>query len=179
MVTKPSAEQTQDFSIHNEDFPALPGPNYKDTTLNNDESKTVSVSQWTLALHPPPPFWKYLKKGCASSKLFRFVFFVCRTWTPQARARPAQTGPSSPETKLPQHRTTTRRKGSRCCLMVRPLCQSYHSSPIETSLPIHTRWVRQFGSTLNLMLNGEKTISVWCISNDWNDCISAPDDVIA
>lgn len=44
MVTKPSAEQTQDFSIHNEDFPALPGPNYKDTTLNNDESKTVSVS---------------------------------------------------------------------------------------------------------------------------------------
>lgn len=45
MVTKPSAEQTQDFSIHNEDFPALPGPNYKDTTLNNDESKTVSASQ--------------------------------------------------------------------------------------------------------------------------------------
>uniref|UniRef100_A0A3P9IN44 CCR4-NOT transcription complex subunit 2 n=1 Tax=Oryzias latipes TaxID=8090 RepID=A0A3P9IN44_ORYLA len=26
MVTKPSTEQTQDFSIHNEDFPALPGP---------------------------------------------------------------------------------------------------------------------------------------------------------
>lgn len=40
MVTKPSTEQTQDFSIHNEDFPALPGPNYKDTTLtNNEESK--------------------------------------------------------------------------------------------------------------------------------------------
>lgn len=45
MVTKPSTEQTQDFSIHNEDFPALPGPNYKDATLNNDESKTVSVSR--------------------------------------------------------------------------------------------------------------------------------------
>lgn len=44
MVTKPSTEQTQDFSIHNEDFPALPGPNYKDPTLNNDDSKTVSVS---------------------------------------------------------------------------------------------------------------------------------------
>lgn len=45
MVTKPSTEQTQDFSIHNEDFPALPGPNYKDTTLtNNEESKAVSVS---------------------------------------------------------------------------------------------------------------------------------------
>uniref|UniRef100_A0A8C6VZS8 CCR4-NOT transcription complex subunit 2 n=1 Tax=Nothobranchius furzeri TaxID=105023 RepID=A0A8C6VZS8_NOTFU len=29
-----------DFSIHNEDFPALPGSNYKDTTLNNDDSKT-------------------------------------------------------------------------------------------------------------------------------------------
>uniref|UniRef100_A0A8D3ACN3 CCR4-NOT transcription complex subunit 2 n=1 Tax=Scophthalmus maximus TaxID=52904 RepID=A0A8D3ACN3_SCOMX len=40
MVTKPSTEQTQDFSIHNEDFPALPGPNYKDPSLNNDDSKT-------------------------------------------------------------------------------------------------------------------------------------------
>lgn len=44
MVTKPSTDQTQDFSIHNEDFPALPGPNYKDPTLNNDDSKTVSES---------------------------------------------------------------------------------------------------------------------------------------
>lgn len=45
MVTKPSSEQTQDFSIHNEDFPALPGPNYKDTTLtSNEETKAVSVS---------------------------------------------------------------------------------------------------------------------------------------
>uniref|UniRef100_A0A8C9WNR9 CCR4-NOT transcription complex subunit 2 n=1 Tax=Scleropages formosus TaxID=113540 RepID=A0A8C9WNR9_SCLFO len=40
MVTKPSNEQSQDFSIHNEDFPALPGPNYKDPTLNNDDSKS-------------------------------------------------------------------------------------------------------------------------------------------
>ncbi|XP_045066498.1 LOW QUALITY PROTEIN: CCR4-NOT transcription complex subunit 2 [Coregonus clupeaformis] len=40
MVTKPSNEQSQDFSIHNEDFPALPGPNYKDATSNNDDSKT-------------------------------------------------------------------------------------------------------------------------------------------
>lgn len=44
MVTKPSTEQTQDFSIHNEDFPALPGPNYKDPSLNNDDNKTVSES---------------------------------------------------------------------------------------------------------------------------------------
>lgn len=45
MVTKPSTEQSQDFSIHNEDFPALPGPNYKDPTLSTDDSKTVSVAQ--------------------------------------------------------------------------------------------------------------------------------------
>lgn len=43
MVTKPSSEQSQDFSIHNEDFPALPGPNYqtKDPTSTNEDSKTV------------------------------------------------------------------------------------------------------------------------------------------
>ena len=43
MVTKPSSEQSQDFSIHNEDFPALPGPNYqtKDPTSHNEDSKTV------------------------------------------------------------------------------------------------------------------------------------------
>uniref|UniRef100_A0AAY4BGZ4 CCR4-NOT transcription complex subunit 2 n=1 Tax=Denticeps clupeoides TaxID=299321 RepID=A0AAY4BGZ4_9TELE len=29
-----------DFSIHNEDFPALPGPNYKDPTSSNDDSKS-------------------------------------------------------------------------------------------------------------------------------------------
>uniref|UniRef100_A0A7N8X7R3 CCR4-NOT transcription complex subunit 2 n=1 Tax=Mastacembelus armatus TaxID=205130 RepID=A0A7N8X7R3_9TELE len=42
MVTKPSSEQSQDFSIHNEDFPALPGPNYqtKDPTSTNEDSKT-------------------------------------------------------------------------------------------------------------------------------------------
>lgn len=44
MVTKPSNEQSQDFSIHNEDFPALPGPNYKDPTLSTDESKSVSIA---------------------------------------------------------------------------------------------------------------------------------------
>ncbi|XP_056595413.1 CCR4-NOT transcription complex subunit 2 isoform X1 [Triplophysa dalaica] len=46
MVTKPSNEQSQDFSIHNEDFPALPGPNYKDPTLSTDESKSVVLSQF-------------------------------------------------------------------------------------------------------------------------------------
>ncbi|KAE8281104.1 CCR4-NOT transcription complex subunit 2 CCR4-associated factor 2 [Larimichthys crocea] len=42
MVTKPSSEQSQDFSIHNEDFPALPGPNYqsKDPTSTSEDSKT-------------------------------------------------------------------------------------------------------------------------------------------
>ncbi|XP_028814070.1 CCR4-NOT transcription complex subunit 2 [Denticeps clupeoides] len=41
MVTKPSSEQSQDFSIHNEDFPALPGPNYKDATLTSDDGKST------------------------------------------------------------------------------------------------------------------------------------------
>ncbi|XP_019753066.1 CCR4-NOT transcription complex subunit 2-like isoform X8 [Hippocampus comes] len=42
MVTKPSGEQPQDFSIHNEDFPALPGPNYqtKDPSGTGDDGKT-------------------------------------------------------------------------------------------------------------------------------------------
>ncbi|KAF4079464.1 hypothetical protein AMELA_G00178340 [Ameiurus melas] len=40
MVTKPTHEQSQDFSIHNEDFPALPGPNYKDPTCSIDDSKS-------------------------------------------------------------------------------------------------------------------------------------------
>ncbi|XP_038636737.1 CCR4-NOT transcription complex subunit 2 isoform X2 [Scyliorhinus canicula] len=40
MVTKPANEQSQDFSIHNEDFPALPGSNYKDPTSSNDDSKS-------------------------------------------------------------------------------------------------------------------------------------------
>ncbi|KAI4878061.1 hypothetical protein NFI96_011661, partial [Prochilodus magdalenae] len=39
MVTKPANEQSQDFSIHNEDFPALPGHNYKDPSSSNDDSK--------------------------------------------------------------------------------------------------------------------------------------------
>lgn len=46
MVTKPANEQSQDFSIHNEDFPALPGSSYKDPTSSNDDSK--SVSNWEL-----------------------------------------------------------------------------------------------------------------------------------
>lgn len=45
MVTKPANEQSQDFSIHNEDFPALPGSNYKDPTSSNDDSKSVSLYQ--------------------------------------------------------------------------------------------------------------------------------------
>lgn len=43
MVTKPANEQSQDFSIHNEDFPALPGSSYKDPTSSNDDSKSVST----------------------------------------------------------------------------------------------------------------------------------------
>ncbi|XP_060745673.1 CCR4-NOT transcription complex subunit 2-like isoform X2 [Tachysurus vachellii] len=40
MITKPTHEQSQDFSIHNEDFPALPGHNYKDPTCSIDDSKS-------------------------------------------------------------------------------------------------------------------------------------------
>ncbi|XP_033889164.1 CCR4-NOT transcription complex subunit 2 isoform X2 [Acipenser ruthenus] len=40
MVTKPASEQSQDFSIHNEDFPALPGSSYKDPTSSNEDSKS-------------------------------------------------------------------------------------------------------------------------------------------
>lgn len=42
MVTKPSTEASQDFSIHNEDFPALPGPNYqsKEPSGQSEDSKT-------------------------------------------------------------------------------------------------------------------------------------------
>ncbi|XP_073476153.1 CCR4-NOT transcription complex subunit 2 isoform X3 [Aquarana catesbeiana] len=40
MVTKPANEQSQDFSIHNEDFPALPGSSYKDPTSSNDDNKS-------------------------------------------------------------------------------------------------------------------------------------------
>ncbi|XP_046890834.1 CCR4-NOT transcription complex subunit 2 isoform X3 [Hypomesus transpacificus] len=39
MVTKPSNDQNQDFSIHNEDFPALPGANHKDPALGGEEGK--------------------------------------------------------------------------------------------------------------------------------------------
>ena len=167
MVTKPSTEQTQDFSIHNEDFPALPGPNYKDPSLNSDDNKTVSVSHWRLC----STIWKdvcvsffltWLIKENKSwwisifffyPSVFKTVFFfVLRTWTPQARAHPTQMGPSSPETRRPQHRTTTRRKASRCCPMVRPLSQSYRSNSTETSLLNRTTWVRQLGSLP----------SIWC-----------------
>lgn len=48
MVTKPSSEQSQDFSIHNEDFPALPGPNYQikepSSSSSSSEDKTVRRS---------------------------------------------------------------------------------------------------------------------------------------
>uniref|UniRef100_A0A3Q3J4K5 CCR4-NOT transcription complex subunit 2 n=1 Tax=Monopterus albus TaxID=43700 RepID=A0A3Q3J4K5_MONAL len=59
MVTKPSSEQSQDFSIHNEDFPALPGPNYqtKDPTSTNEDSKTnLSSSGKTTSNSDGPKF---------------------------------------------------------------------------------------------------------------------------
>ena len=65
-----------------------------------------------------------------------------------------QMGPSSPETRRPQHRTTTRRKGSRCCPMVRPLSQSYRSTSTETSLLNRTTLGEAVGlSTLHFGLD--------------------------
>ncbi|XP_053109113.1 CCR4-NOT transcription complex subunit 2 isoform X2 [Hemicordylus capensis] len=57
MVTKPASEQTQDFSIHNEDFPALPGSNYKDPTSSNDDSKSnLNTSGKTSSSADGPKF---------------------------------------------------------------------------------------------------------------------------
>uniref|UniRef100_A0A8D0G9Z8 CCR4-NOT transcription complex subunit 2 n=1 Tax=Sphenodon punctatus TaxID=8508 RepID=A0A8D0G9Z8_SPHPU len=57
MVTKPASEQTQDFSIHNEDFPALPGSSYKDPTSNNDDSKSnLNTSGKTSSSADGPKF---------------------------------------------------------------------------------------------------------------------------
>ncbi|KAL9854370.1 CCR4-NOT transcription complex subunit 2 isoform 1-T1 [Geothlypis trichas] len=57
MVTKPASEQSQDFSIHNEDFPALPGSSYKDPTSSNDDNKSnLSTSGKTSSSTDGPKF---------------------------------------------------------------------------------------------------------------------------
>lgn len=57
MVTKPASEQSQDFSIHNEDFPALPGSSYKDPTSSNDDSKSsLSTSNKNSSSTDGPKF---------------------------------------------------------------------------------------------------------------------------
>ncbi|XP_059539611.1 CCR4-NOT transcription complex subunit 2 isoform X11 [Myotis daubentonii] len=57
MVTKPANEQSQDFSIHNEDFPALPGSSYKDPTSSNDDSKSnLNTSGKTTSSTDGPKF---------------------------------------------------------------------------------------------------------------------------
>uniref|UniRef100_H3C9X4 CCR4-NOT transcription complex subunit 2 n=1 Tax=Tetraodon nigroviridis TaxID=99883 RepID=H3C9X4_TETNG len=58
MVTKPSGEQSQDFSIHNEDFP-LPGPNYqiKEPSGSSDDNKAnLSSSGKSAAGSEGPKF---------------------------------------------------------------------------------------------------------------------------
>uniref|UniRef100_A0A8C6WRP1 CCR4-NOT transcription complex subunit 2 n=1 Tax=Neogobius melanostomus TaxID=47308 RepID=A0A8C6WRP1_9GOBI len=69
MVTKPSSEQSQDFSIHNEDFPALPGPNYqtKDPTSTNEDSKTNLNSSGKSASNSDGPKFPGDKSSVASS----------------------------------------------------------------------------------------------------------------
>ncbi|XP_043830749.1 CCR4-NOT transcription complex subunit 2-like [Dromiciops gliroides] len=39
-VKKPASEQSQDISLHKEDFPALPGSSFKDPTESNEDSES-------------------------------------------------------------------------------------------------------------------------------------------
>ncbi|XP_019753061.1 CCR4-NOT transcription complex subunit 2-like isoform X3 [Hippocampus comes] len=68
MVTKPSGEQPQDFSIHNEDFPALPGPNYqtKDPSGTGDDGKTNLSSSGKPASNSDGPKFPG-DKSCVSA----------------------------------------------------------------------------------------------------------------
>ncbi|KAM9771901.1 CCR4-NOT transcription complex subunit 2-like isoform 2-T2 [Syngnathus typhle] len=65
MVTKPSGEQSQDFSIHNEDFPALPGPNYQ-TKDPGDDGKTNLGSSGKPASNTDAPKFPG-DKSCVSA----------------------------------------------------------------------------------------------------------------
>uniref|UniRef100_A0A3B3VAI9 CCR4-NOT transcription complex subunit 2 n=1 Tax=Poecilia latipinna TaxID=48699 RepID=A0A3B3VAI9_9TELE len=56
MVTKPSSEQSQDFSIHNEDFPALPGPNYQTKDPSSDDKTNLNSSGKTSSSADGPKF---------------------------------------------------------------------------------------------------------------------------
>lgn len=124
MVTKPSSEQSQDFSIHNEDFPALPGPNYqtKDPTSTNEDSKTVT----SLSLRHP-----------LSASLTSQLILICpvclhaiRIWTHRESQPLTQMVQSSPAIRAPHRATTTsRRKGFRCFLTVRQIEQIIAQEP--------------------------------------------------
>ncbi|XP_077357130.1 CCR4-NOT transcription complex subunit 2-like [Festucalex cinctus] len=69
MVTKPSNEQSQDFSIHNEDFPALPGPNYqtKDPSGTSDDGKTNLSSSGKPASNSDGPKFPGDKSSVSAS----------------------------------------------------------------------------------------------------------------
>ena len=83
MVTKPSSEQSQDFSIHNEDFPALPGPNYKDPTSAGDDSKTVS-SSLTQTLCRYLPSWHSLILSTFLPRVFSLLFTFSLCFSPSS-----------------------------------------------------------------------------------------------
>lgn len=73
------------------------------------------------------------------------LYCLHRTWTPQARAAQVQMDPNFPATRHHQHRiTTSKRKGSRCCLMVR-LSRIHIHGCISNNFQLwkHNCWIKQ------------------------------------
>ena len=87
MVTKPSSEQSQDFSIHNEDFPALPGPNYqtKDPTSTNEDSKTVSLLLFHVSVLCPVVSSLFLFCFALFCPIFQSFMFLIMVSCPCSR----------------------------------------------------------------------------------------------
>lgn len=133
MVTKPSTEQTQDFSIHNEDFPALPGPNYKDTTLtnNNEESKAVSVSHCSVLSV------RVSAEVRPSEKVITMGFLCAQNLTSTSKSTSSSDGP-----KFPGDKTSAQNNNQKKGIQVLP--------DGETSQPIiplgrHPHWMIRQG----------------------------------
>lgn len=96
MVTKPASEQSQDFSIHNEDFPALPGSSYKDPTSSNDDSKSVSnweLYMWVIEFFFPSDF-SYINnfvdyiKDLLNTVTKLFILNICKNLTSEECGKP-------------------------------------------------------------------------------------------
>lgn len=151
MVTKPSTEQTQDFSIHNEDFPALPGPNYKDTTLtNNDESKAVSVSRGSgLALRA---------YGECSQELTRWDFFCVQNLNSTSKSTASADGP-----KFPGDKTSAQNNNQKKGIQVLPdgeTSQPITPLPLQEGIMVSHGWGSQLFIIRQCMLTAAMTDSL-------------------